>query len=86
MNIKVDKNIQDLRPFFWDTEFEKIDIEKNRDYVIERILEVGDSAAVKWLFATYPPADIKRALAQSRTLSKKSRNFWDLILNAPGNV
>jgi hypothetical protein len=82
----MNRNFLDLRPFFWDTEIEKIDIEKNRDYVIERILEVGDSAAVKWLFATYPQADIKRILVQSRTLSKKSRNFWDLILNAPGNV
>ena len=82
----MNRNFLDLRPFFWDTEIEKIDIEKNRDYVIERILEVGDSAAVKWLFVTYPQADIKRVLVQSRTLSKKSRNFWDLILNAPGNV
>jgi hypothetical protein len=82
----MNKNIEDLRPFFWDTEIEKIDIQKNRDYLIERILEVGDSAAVKWLFATYPLADIKRILAQSRTLSRKSRNFWELILNTRGNV
>jgi hypothetical protein len=82
----MDKKTEDLRPFFWDIEIEKIDIQKSRDFIIERILELGDSIAVRWLFSTYPPADIKRALTQSRTLSKKSQNFWELMLNAPGNV
>jgi hypothetical protein len=82
----MNKNTQDVRPFFWDTEIEKIDIQKNRDYVIERILEVGDGAAVRWLFAMYPLEDIKRTLASSRTLSRKSRNYWELVLNARGHV
>jgi len=80
------RSLHDLRPFFWDVEIDKIDPQKNRDYLIERILELGDSAAVEWLFSTYPAADIKRILAQTRALSKKSRNFWELILSARGNV
>ena len=83
---KMNQSIQDLKPFFWDVDIEKIDLQKNRDYLIERILELGDGAAVKWLFSTYPLADIKRILAQSRALSKKSRNFWELVLDASGNV
>lgn len=82
----MNQNIQDLRPFFWDVEIAQIDLQKNRDYLIERILELGDSAAVKWLFSTYPLTDIKGSLAQSRVLSKKSRNFWELVLNDRGNV
>ena len=69
-----------LQPFFWDTEFSQINIDKNRPYIIERILDFGDLSAVSWLFSNYTKIEIKEVLGKSRKVSAKSRNFWQLIL------
>ena len=69
-----------LQPFFWETEFSQINIDKNRQYIIERILELGDLSAVSWLFSNYQENEIKEVLEISRKVSAKSRNFWQLIL------
>jgi len=75
------KTIPDhLKPFFWETEFSQINVNKNKPYIIERILELGDISAVKWLFSNYTKNEIKEVLEKSRKVSAKSRNFWQLIL------
>jgi succinate dehydrogenase flavin-adding protein (antitoxin of CptAB toxin-antitoxin module) len=72
-----DKNLQS---FFWETDLSKIDIERNKQYIIERILELGDRDAVQWLFSKFSVAEIKTTLHSSRRISKKSKNFWLIIL------
>lgn len=71
-----------LGPFFWDTDWSKIDLKKHRVYIIERILELGDPAAVRWLFSTYSDAELKRVVKTSRNISAKSANYWTIILKA----
>ena len=66
--------------FFWDTEPDRIDLQKNKEYIIERVLELGDDKAVRWLFAKYPRSEIKKVLARSRRISRKSSHYWSLIL------
>ena len=75
------KTIPDfLRPFFWETEFSQINADKNKQYIIERILDLGDLSAVSWLFSNYQEHEIIEVLELSRKVSAKSRNFWQLIL------
>jgi len=69
-----------LRPFFWEIDLSKINIEENKQYIIQRILELGDKDAVQWLFSNFPLDDIKKTLKESRSISKKSLNFWSIIL------
>ena len=69
-----------LQPFFWERDETKIDIEKNKIYIIERILELGDSEAVRWLFSKFTLSDIKKILKKSRRISKKSKNYWSIFL------
>jgi hypothetical protein len=69
-----------LQPFFWETELSQINIDTNKPYIIERILELGDLSAVLWLFSNYPTNEIIEILEKSRRVSAKSRNFWQLIL------
>ena len=66
--------------FFWDTDSSRLDLRKNKDYIIERILELGDEKAVKWLFSNYSRNEIRRVLAASRRISRKSANYWSLVL------
>ena len=42
---------QDIpRALFWDIDPARLDLQENKDYIIERTLEFGDDKAVKWLF------------------------------------
>lgn len=69
-----------LRPLFWDADWSKIDLKKHKTYVIERILELGDVDAVRWLFSAYSDAEIRTVLKTSRNISAKSTNYWSIIL------
>ncbi len=69
-----------FKSLFWDSSVDKIDINANKKYIIERILEYGDTEPVKWMFATYPLLEVKKVLKESRVLSKKSSDFWGLVL------
>ena len=65
-----------LKRFFWDTHSQHIDLDVHKDYVISRILELGDDAAVRWLEGHFTAEDIDKVVSRSRTLSAKSRNYW----------
>lgn len=78
MNREINQNI---KRFFWDIDFSKLDFEKNSEYVIARILEYGDPEAIKWLFETYDKKTIKKVLMNQRGFSKKTANFWSKILD-----
>ena len=64
----------ELKKYFWDTEFEKLDLEKNKRYIISRLYCYGDMKAIKWIKHTYTNKDIKE-------VAKKSRNLNPLVAN-----
>ena len=64
----------ELKKYFWDTEFEKLDLEKNKRYIISRLYCYGDLKAIKWIKQTYTNKDIKE-------VAKKSRNLNPLVAN-----
>ena len=70
-----------LEKYFWDVEFEKIDLEKRRVYVLKRLLEYGDKRAVAWMWSNFRKSEMKDALSKFRGYSQKSANFWAVILN-----
>ena len=72
---------QTLTKFFWDAPHKTIDPTVNKGYVMSRLLELGDEAAVQWLQKTYPAGDLRQAITTSRSLSPKSRNYWKLKYN-----
>lgn len=74
------KSVGIPRDLFWDTSVDRLDLLKNKRYIIERALELGDQKAVEWLFATYTRTDIKNVLRKSKNLSPKSSHYWALML------
>jgi hypothetical protein len=68
------------RELFWDTPVDRLDLQDNQRFIIERALELGDEKAVEWLFSTYARTDIKKVLRKSKTLSPKSSRYWSLML------
>jgi len=76
-----------LRKYFWDVDFSRLDPRRRPGFVVERILEFGDEKAVAWMVGTYSLSRIRRVLAGSRKLSRKSASFWAWLLEIdPGEV
>lgn len=60
---------------FWDTPIEKIDIEKHKNYIIERVLSRGLLADFYFLLQLYTTEEITIAVKKSKVLDKKTINF-----------
>lgn len=67
-----------FRSLFWDTSLGNIHIKRHARYIIERILEFGDIDALEWLQRVYPTQTIIDVLSVSRSISEKSRIFWEI--------
>lgn len=67
-----------VRRLFWDSDPAMIDLHRNQDAVIERVLEFGDLQDVRWVQTRYPGSTVARVLVSSKGLSERSRSFWKL--------
>lgn len=68
----------EIRPLFWDADVERIDLARNAEYVISRILEWTTPPALEWLENQYSARQIVEVNRTSRKVSKRSREFWNL--------
>jgi CRISPR/Cas system-associated protein Cas10 (large subunit of type III CRISPR-Cas system) len=74
---------QFLKKYFWDVQFEKINLQENREYILRRILNYGDERAVAWMYANFEKSEMRSALTNFRGYSQKSANYWSLMLDVP---
>jgi len=72
-----------LRQFFWDTDFDQLRLPAQEFYGVERLLEHGDDAAIRWLRQTFSAENIARVVRESCAISRKTAGFWSLILGIP---
>jgi len=70
-----------LEKYFWDTNIRRLDKEKYKFYIIERLLEMGDQKAIVWLMKAFDKKDMLDVLHDSKRISAKSRNFWNIMLS-----
>jgi hypothetical protein len=71
------------KSLFWDVDPEKLDWERNSQFIIERILMRGFTKDVKKIFSKYTMDEIRTAVRKSRTLDKKTANYMSLYLSIP---
>jgi hypothetical protein len=64
------------RALFWDVDRESIDPERNKRFIIERILARGDVDDVRWAQGLYGRSTLKEILLKAKTLDRKSLSFW----------
>jgi len=72
--------LKPIKKYFWEIDLEKLDVQQYKQYIIERILDIGDEQAIVWLQETFSKEDIKEVLRRSRRLSSRSLNYWRLVL------
>lgn len=68
---------------FWDVK--EVDPKKNQQFVIERVLDFGDVEDFHWARDFYGGEKIKEGFLKSKSLSKKSNNFWCLYFDLDKN-
>lgn len=70
-----------LQKYFWEIDFNNLDLDKRTEYITLRILEYGDIRAVRWLFKNVSKEKIKEVIIKRRGLSQKSLYFWSYFFN-----
>jgi len=75
---KLSKNI--LTPStFWDVNLNLLDAEKDKDFIIVRVLERGTDVEIMHIESTYSQQEIISALENTRGVSKKTINFYKKV-------
>ena len=72
-NIK--KLPEKLRPYFWDTDFDVLDKEKNKLFIISRLYTKGTLVGLKWVEDNYSDRDIIEAAKKRRDLNVIVANY-----------
>lgn len=67
---------EEMRPLFWDVDWDSLDIGKHREFIIERVLNMGDHLSLCWLCKQFSESDIVYVVKTSRRLSKKTARCW----------
>ena len=68
---------------FWDTDYDRIDWDKNVRYVMERVVMYGQLSDWKAIRAYYGLDRIRTELLQSRDLDPKTLSFLSCIFEIP---
>lgn len=68
-----------LKQYFWEVDFNKLDPWKYPKYIIARLMEYGNLKAIRWMLSNFTTRQINNVLRYSRSLSKKTANFWALV-------
>lgn len=68
---------------FWDCHLADIDLQKNKVYVIERVVTRGQMNDFNLLLTLYPPEEIVMALTKTKALDAKTAHFCSWYFNIP---
>lgn len=77
-----------MKTLFWDSSPGRIDLRRDADYVMARVLEFGRMRDVRWLMKRYGLPAIHHFLATSGhpELSPRTLAFWRAVLHAEGET
>ena len=72
----------EFQRLFWDYQTDQLDPETHAPFILERLMEYGSLASVRWALQVYGLERIKRFLMERgrRTLSRKTLAFWIMLL------
>lgn len=78
-----------LQGILWSVNTDKIDILKDKIYIIHQILAYGTLDQIKWLFSTYDAATINETFINNHTKNYVPASFnfvKNILLKIPGDL
>ena len=76
-------DIESMAPFFWDVDIHALDPQRHKKFIIERLLKFGTPKEVCWVLETYSSGDLIDVIKNSRSLDRKTANFWAIHFGIP---
>ncbi|MBU1085859.1 MAG: hypothetical protein ABIJ43_00930 [Candidatus Beckwithbacteria bacterium] len=70
-----------LYSYFWEVDSGEIRLEKDRDYIVKRLIDYGKTSDIKWLMKTYGPNSIKYILTKYRGIFRRTAMLWANVLD-----
>ncbi|MFT4092482.1 MAG: hypothetical protein QM640_02495 [Niabella sp.] len=74
------------KSLFWDVDPEKLDWERSKQFIIERVFTRGFTDDFNTILNRYSEEDIKAAVLKSKTLDKKTANYFSLKYKIPRSL
>lgn len=71
---------------FWGVNLDKLDLDKNKEFIISRILENGTKEDIDWLRTNFTDTEIKDIVIKSKLISRKTAYFWKIILDIKEDI
>lgn len=74
-----------LRTVFWDCDFDALDVGRDADFVIGRVLVSGTWDAIRWLRRQVGDAAIRDHIVRhrGRALSSEQLRLWEILVGLP---
>lgn len=69
-----------VKSTFWDAEFEGLDLEKDKGYIISRIAERGTDIEVSFIISYYPKKDVLFVVNNAPEITPKTKNYFNTIV------
>ncbi len=71
----------EFKKYFWDTDFNRLDLGKHRKFILERLLNYGTFDTFNWIFRTFNVEEVRSFINNrgKNSLSKNSLYFWEKI-------
>ncbi len=72
-----------LTPFFQEYDITKLTPENDSHTIIERVLQFGNRAEIKWLFRVYSQVEVASWIKKfgKDKLPQPHRAFWEIVLD-----
>ena len=71
---------ESAKKYFWGDSLAELSWPKHKKYIIQTLLEKGNTPSLRWLFTNVTRNEVKEMLPTLR-LPKKSSNFWNIYLS-----
>jgi hypothetical protein len=69
-----------FKDYFWDVRFGDLDLGADSFFITKRILDRGNTAALKWVLRNYGREKIREVITKTRDLDAMTATFWSKIL------
>ncbi|OGU76830.1 MAG: hypothetical protein A2W11_00125 [Ignavibacteria bacterium RBG_16_35_7] len=72
---------REFKKYFWDVDFDKLKLNKHKNFILGRLLNYGASDTFNWIFTTFKNDEVKSLLLNNgkQSLSRNSYLFWEKI-------
>jgi len=75
--------LSEMKPLFWDTTIEKLDMERNGAYIISRLLNMGGMRGYIWVVDLFSEQQIVDAVNHRRDMRPVVRSFMARKYHVP---